>query len=101
VSTTEIRHNSDVGMLDSRRMDATWVISSGVVAKPRPLDDVAADLGMSSRTMWRLVKALGIQKHRYPGDRRAHIDPDEVRRKMAKPGPWDRKPRPPAPSQDG
>lgn len=95
---TEICHNPATHLLDSRRMDATWVLSSGVVAKPRPLDDVAADMGMSRRTMWRLVKALGIQKHRYPGDRRAHIDPDEVRRKMAKPAPWDRKPKPPADS---
>lgn len=63
-------------------MDAPARLHSDAVAKPLPIDEVAQMIGVSRRTMFRLIRDLGIQRHRLPGGGKAvYLDPDEVRRK--------------------
>lgn len=65
-------------------------LHSDAVATPLPLDEVARMVGVSRRTMYRLIRELDIQRHRMPGGGKAiYLDPDEVKRK--------RKPKPVAP----
>jgi hypothetical protein len=63
-------------------------LDSDGVATPRPLEDVAAQFGLSARQMWRLATQLKLTRYRIPGrGKRTHLDPDEVRRKL-KPQPY-------------
>lgn len=55
----------------------------GVMARPRPLAEVAKALGLSERTLWRYVEDRGITKYRMPGQgKRTYLDLDEARRKL-------------------
>ena len=57
------------------------------VATPKPIDEVAEQLGLSRRTLQRLIDKLGLTIYKVPGGgKRIYLDPDEVRRK--------RRPRP-------
>lgn len=57
------------------------------MAEPRPLLDVARELGVSRSTLWKLVRELGVKKYTQPGGGKAvYLDIDEVRAK--------RRPRP-------
>ena len=58
-------------------------LDSGRMATPRPLTEIAAELGLSARTMWRLAGQLGLTKYRMPGGgKRTYLDPDEVKKKL-------------------
>ncbi len=46
----------------------------------QPLTDVAAELGLSRRTIERWIKLDKIATHRQEGDRRIFVDPEQVRR---------------------
>ncbi len=57
-------------------------VDSRTMAKPRPLSEVAAALGVSRSTMWGLIRTLGLTKYRMPGGgKKVYLDLDEVRRK--------------------
>lgn len=75
-------------------MGAVYVLESCHMAKPRPLEEVGKEFGRSRRQMYRLIALLKLTKYTYPGDRRTHLDADEVRRKLAKATPK------PDPAQD-
>jgi hypothetical protein len=63
-------------------IDAAARLHSNAVATPRKLDEVAAMVGVSRRTMFRLIAELGLTKYTVPGGGKAiHLDVDEVRRK--------------------
>lgn len=67
--------------------DAAARLHSDAVATPKKLDEVAAMIGVSRRTMFRLIRELKLTRHTVPGGGKAiYLDPDEVRRK--------RRPRP-------
>lgn len=52
------------------------------MAAPLPLDEVASQIGVSRRTMWKLIRSLGLTRHRMPGGgKTTYIDPEELRRK--------------------
>lgn len=53
------------------------------VADPRPLKEIAAEFGVSPRTMWTYVKLYGLTQYLQPGKGKlVHLDPVEVRRKV-------------------
>jgi transposase-like protein len=56
------------------------------MGRPLPIDEVAAEFGVSRRTIWNWVHDLGLTRYTFPGTRgRTFLDPDEVRRKLDAP----------------
>ena len=52
------------------------------VATPKPIDEVAEQLGLSRRTLQRLIGQLELTVYKMPGGgKRIYLDLDEVRRK--------------------
>ena len=75
-------------------IDAAVRLHSDPVATPKRLDEVAAMIGVSRRTMFRLIGELKLTRHKVPGGGKAiYLDPDEVRRK--------RRPKPVEERRDG
>lgn len=60
-----------------------WRYTAYSMASPIPLAQVAAEYGVTPRTMFDWVKKFGMTRYRVPGKgRTTHLDPDEVRRKL-------------------
>lgn len=44
-----------------------------------PVHDAAAEVGVSARTLWNLIRAERIASYRRQGDRRTFVDLEQVR----------------------
>lgn len=44
-----------------------------------PIDQVAAEFGISRYTIYRLIRRHGLQTYKQAGDRRTYIDREEIR----------------------
>lgn len=61
---------------------AEVALDSLPMATPLPLHEVAKQIGVSDRTMWKMIRRYSLTKFRKIGmGKTVHIDPDELRRK--------------------